>query len=170
MLSSKPRRNRLFYASGAISSSPAPAHTKVLTVVSRHMVRRGDPDPANPEPCRDQYLVCVHFDPAAKRGYSSEPEFNLAGSWVAERLTRLDESESPGIISHLRFYAKRVTLDVDSLKGGPHSLGAGIALWIGHSPGWSRLRNRSLVQLQILRIQSEVPVQSQTARCSPTKR
>ena len=121
-------------------------------------------DPANIEPCRDQYLVYVHFDPAAKRGYSSEPE------WVAERLTRLDESESPGIISRLRFYAKRVTLDVDSLEGGPHSLGAGIALWIGHSPGWSRLRNRSLVQLQILRIQSEVRVQSQTARYSPTKR
>jgi hypothetical protein len=127
-------------------------------------------DPANTEPCRDQYLVYVHFDPAAKRVYSSEPELNLAGSWIAERLTRLDESESPGIISRLRFYAKRVTLDVDSLEGGPHSLGAGIALWIGHSPRWSRLRNRSLVQLQILRIQSEVRVQSQTARYSPTKR
>ena len=125
-------------------------------------------DPADTEPCRDHYLVYVHFDPAVKRGYSSEPEFNLAGSWVAERLTRLDESESPGIISRLRFYAKRVTVDVDSLKGGPHSLGAGIALWIGHSPGWSRLRNRSLVQLQILRIQSEVRVQLERARYSPT--
>ena len=101
-----------------------------------------------------------------------------AALWIAISATalvsvtqaRFDESESPGIISRLRFYAKRVTLDVDSLEGGPHSLGAGIALWIGHSPGWSRLRNRSLVQLQILRIQSEVRVQSQTARYSPTKR
>jgi len=127
-------------------------------------------DPANTEPCRDQYLVYVHFDPAAKRGYLREPEFNLAGSWVAERLVRLDESESPGIISRLRFYANRVTIDVDSLKGGPHSLGAGITLWIGLSPGWSRLRNRSLVQLQILRIQSEIRVQSQTDRYSTTRR
>ena len=127
-------------------------------------------DPANTEPCRDQYLVYVHFDPAAKRGYLREPEFNLAGSWVAERLVRLDESESPGIISRLRFYANRVTIDVDSLKGGPHSLGAGITLWIGLSPGWSRLRNRSLVQLQILRMQSEIRVQSQTDRYSTTRR
>ena len=124
-------------------------------------------DPAN-EPCRDRYLVYVHFDPAAKRGYSTETEFNLAGSWIAERLTRLDESESPGIINRLRFNANRVTIDVDSLKGGPYSLGAGITLWIGLSPEWSRLRNRSLVQLQILRMQSEVRVQSQTGRYSTT--
>ena len=124
-------------------------------------------DPAD-EPCRDRYLVYVHFDSAAKRGYSTETEFNLAGSWIAERLTRLDESESPGIINRLRFNANRVTIDVDSLKGGPYSLGAGITLWIGLSPEWSRLRNRSLLQLQILRMQSEVRVQSQTGRYSTT--
>jgi hypothetical protein len=123
-------------------------------------------DPAN-EPRRDRYLVYVHFDAAAN---STEAEFNLAASWIAESLTRLDESESPGVIGRLRFHAKRVTIDVDSLKGGPHSLGAGITLWIGLSPAWSRLRNRSLVQLQILRMQSEVRVQSQTGRYSTTIR
>ena len=124
-------------------------------------------DPAD-EPCGDRYLIYVHFDPGAQRGYATETEFNLAGSWIAERLIRLDESESPGIISRLRFSANRVTIDVDSLKGGPYSPGAGITLWIGLSPGWSRLRNRSLVQLQILRMQSEVRAQSQTGRYSTT--
>ena len=112
-------------------------------------------DPAN-EPSSDQYLIYVHFDPGTRRGYSTEAEFKLAGSWVVERLIRLDEGEPAGMISRLRFYAKRVTIDADSLKGGPHSLGAGITLWIGLSPGWSRLRNRSLVLLQILRMQSEL--------------
>jgi hypothetical protein len=122
-------------------------------------------DPADVS-CRDRYLVYVHFDPGAQRSYSTETEFNLAGSWIAERLIRLDESESPGIINRLSFKAIPVTIDADSLKGGPHSLGAGITLWIGLSPGWSRLRNRSLVQLQILRMQSEVRVQIQTGRHS----
>jgi hypothetical protein len=72
-------------------------------------------DPAD-EPCGDRYLIYVHFDPGAQRGYSTETEFNLAGSWIAERLIRLDESESPGIISRLGFSANRVTIDVDSLK------------------------------------------------------
>ena len=126
-------------------------------------------DPAE-EPCRDRYLVYVHFDAGAQRGYSTETEFNRAGSWIAERLIRLDESESPGIINRLRFNANRVTIDVDSLKGGPYSPGVGIKLWVELSPGWSRLQNRSLVQLQILRMQSEVRVQSQTGRYSTTTR
>ena len=122
-------------------------------------------DPAR-ESCTDRYLVYVHFDPTTKRGYSTEEEFKRAGSWIAERLTRLDESQSPGNISRLRFYPNRVTVDVDSLKGLAHSLGAGITLWIGLSPGWSLLRNRSLLQLQILRMQSEVRAQSQISKYS----
>ena len=111
--------------------------------------------PSN-EPGRDHYLVYVHFDPATKRSYSTEAEFNLAGSWIVERLIRLDESASPGITSRLQFHATRVTVDVDSLKGGIHSLGKGITFWIERSPGWSRLRNQSLVKLQILMMQTEV--------------
>jgi hypothetical protein len=111
--------------------------------------------PSN-EPGRDRYLVYVHFDPATKRSYSTEAELNLAGSWIAERLIRLDESASPGIMSRLQFHATRVTVDVDSLKGGVHSLGKGITFWIELSPVWSRLRNQSLVKLQILMMQSEV--------------
>ena len=111
--------------------------------------------PSN-EPGRDHYLVYVHFDPATKRSYSTEAEFNLAGSWIVERLIRLDESASPGIMSRLQFHATRVTVDLDSLKGGVHSLGKGITFWIELSPGWSRLRNQSLVKLQILMMQSEV--------------
>jgi hypothetical protein len=122
------------------------------------------------EPGSDRYLVYVHFDPSTKRGYSTEAGYNLSGSWIAERLIRLDESGSPGIMSRLRFYANRVTLDVDALKGGPHSLGAGIALWIEISPGWSRLGNQSLVKLQILMIQSEIRVQLQTGRHPTTMR
>jgi len=106
-------------------------------------------------PGRDHYLVYVHFDPATK-SYSTEAEFNLAGSWIAERLIRLDESASPGIMSRLQFHATRVTVDLDSLKGGVHSLGKGITFWIELSPVWSRLRNQSLVKLQILMMQSEV--------------
>jgi hypothetical protein len=117
--------------------------------------------PSN-EQGRDRYLVYVYFDPATKRGYSTEAECNLAGSRIAERLIRLDESASPGIMSRLRFHADRVTLDVDSLKGGAHSLGRGITFWIELSPGWSRLRNQSLVKLQILMMQSEVRAQLQT--------
>jgi hypothetical protein len=124
-------------------------------------------DPAE-ESCKARYLVFVHFDAGAQRGYSSETEFNRAGSWIAERLIRLDESESPVIISRLRFNANRVTIDAHSLKGGPYSPGAGITLWIELSPEWSRLRNRSLVQLQILRMQSELRAQSQTGRCPTT--
>jgi hypothetical protein len=105
---------------------------------------------------RDRYLLYIHFDPATKRSYSTEAEFNLAGSWIAERLIRLDESASPGIMSRLRFHATRVTVDVDSLTGGVHSLGKGITFWIELSPGWSRLRNQSLVKLQTLMMQSEV--------------
>jgi hypothetical protein len=112
------------------------------------------------EPGGDQYLVYLHFDPATKRGYSTEAEFNLAASWIAERLIRLDERTCPGIMSHSRFRANRVILDVDSLKAGPYYLGAGITLWIELSPGWSRLQNRSLVQLQILSMRSEVRAQS----------
>ena len=111
--------------------------------------------PSN-EQGRDHYLVYVHFDPATRRSYSTEAEFNLAGSWIAERLIRLDESASPGIMSRLQFHATRVTVDVDSLRGGVHSLGKGISFWIELSPVWSRLRNQSLVKLQILMIQSEV--------------
>jgi hypothetical protein len=116
-------------------------------------------DPAN-QSAGDQYLVYLHFDPGTKRAYSTESEFNLAGSRITERLIRLDERTSPGIMSRSRFRANRVTLDVDSLKGGPYYLDAGITLWIELSPGWSRLRNRSLVQLQILSMRSEVRVQS----------
>src|SRR5262249_25015229 len=110
--------------------------------------------PSN-EQGRDHYLVYVHFDQATKRCFSTEAEFNLAGSWIAERLIRLDESASPGFISRLRFRANRVTVDADSLKGA-HSLGKGITFWIELSPGWSRLRNQSLVKLQILTMQAEV--------------
>src|SRR5262245_41202979 len=53
-------------------------------------------DAAN-EPGRDQYLVYLHFDPATKRGYSTEAEFHQAASWTAERLIQLDERVSPGI-------------------------------------------------------------------------
>jgi hypothetical protein len=116
-------------------------------------------DPAN-ELGRDQYLVFLHFDPAAKRGYSTEAEFQQAASRIAERLIRLDERVSPGIMSRSRFRANRVVLDVDSLTGGPYYLGADITLWIDLSPGCSRLQNRSLVQLQILSMRSEVRTQS----------
>jgi len=116
-------------------------------------------DPAN-KPGTDEYLVYLHFEPATKRGYSTEAEFHQAASWVAERLIRLDERASPGIMSRSRFRANRVVLDVDSLKGGPYHLGADITLWIELSPGWSRLQNRSLVQLQILSMRSEVRAQS----------
>ena len=116
-------------------------------------------DPAN-EPGRDQYLVFLHFDPATKRGYSTGAEFHQAASWIAERLIRLDERVSPGIMSRSRFRANRVVLDVDSLKGRPYHLGADITLWIELSPGRSRLQNRSLVQLQILSMRSEVRAQS----------
>jgi hypothetical protein len=114
----------------------------------------------------DLYLVYFHLDPATKRGYSTEAELKLAGSWIAERLIRLDESASPGMMSRLRFHASRVSVDVDSLKGGPHSLGKGITFWIERSPGWSRLRNQSLVKLQILMTQSEVRAQFQTGSFS----
>ena len=121
--------------------------------------RVGVRDPAN-EPSRDQYLVYLHFEPATKRGYSTEAEFHQAASWIAERLIRLDERASPGIMSRSRFRANRVVIDVDSLKGGPYYLGADITLWIELSPGRSRLQNRSLVQLQILSMRSEVRAQS----------
>jgi hypothetical protein len=116
-------------------------------------------DPAN-EPGRDQYLVYLHFDPTTKRAYSTEDEFHQAASWIAERLIRLDERASPGITSRSRFRADRVIFDVESLKGGPYYLDAGITLWIELLPGWSRLQNRSLVQLQILSMRSEVRAQS----------
>ena len=118
-------------------------------------------DPAN-EPVRDQYLVFLHFEPVTRRGYSTEAEFHQAASWIAERLIRLDERVSPGIMSRSRFRANRVVLDVDSLKGGSYHLGADVTLWIELSPGWSRLQNRSLVQLQILSMRSEVRAQSLT--------
>jgi hypothetical protein len=130
-----------------------------LSLKELSVYRVGVHDPAN-EPGGDQYLVYLHFDPTTKRGYSTEAEFNLAGSWIAERLIRLDERTSPGIMSRSRFRANRVILDVDSLKGGLYYLGAGIRLWIELSPGWSRLQNRSLVQLQILSMRSEVRAQS----------
>jgi len=112
-------------------------------------------DPAT-EPGRDRYLVYVYFDPATQRDYSTEAEFNLAGSWIAEKLIRLDESASPGLMSRLRFCTNRVILDVDSLKGGPHPLPGGITLWIEFSPVWSRFRNQSLLKLQILMMQSDL--------------
>ena len=112
-------------------------------------------DPAN-KPGTDEYLVYLHFEPATKRGYSTEAEFHQAASWIAERLIRSDERVSPGIMSRSRFRANRVVLDVDSLKGGPYHLGADITLWIELSPGRSRLQNRILVQLQILSMRSEV--------------
>ena len=121
--------------------------------------RVGVHDPAN-EPGGDQYLVYLHFDPATGRGYSTEAESNLAASWIAERLIRLDERTSPGIVGRSRFRANRVTLDVDSLKGGPYRLSTGITLWIELSPGLSRLQNRSIVQLQILSMRSEVRSES----------
>src|SRR5262249_37164412 len=113
-------------------------------------------DPAN-KPGTDEYLVYLRFDPA---GYSTVAEFHQAASWIAERLIRLDERVSPGIMSRSRFHANRVVLDVDSLKGAPYHLGADLTLWIELSPGWSRLQNRSLVQLQILSMRSEVRAQS----------
>ena len=116
-------------------------------------------DPAT-EPGRDRYLVFLRFDPATKRGYSTETEFHQAASWIAERLIRLDERASPGIMRRSRFHANRVVLDVDAHKGGPYHLGADITLWIELSPGRSRLQNRSLVQLQILSMRSEVRAQS----------
>jgi hypothetical protein len=58
--------------------------------------------------------------------------------------------------SRLSFCANQVIADVDSLEGGPYYLGAGITLWIQLSP---RLENRSLIQLQMLRMQSEDRVQ-----------
>ena len=107
-------------------------------------------DPAH-EPGGDQYLVYLHFDPATKRGYSTEAEFNLAASWIAERLIRLDERTSPGIMSRSRFRANRVILDVDSLKGGPY-LGAGITLWIELSPEWrGRCYHQRVVLVDIYR-------------------
>ena len=112
-------------------------------------------DPAT-EPGADRYLVYVYFDPATERDYSTDAEFNLAGSWIAERLIRLDESASPGLMSRLRFCTNRVILDVDSLKGGPHPLPTGIMLWIELSPVWSRFRNQSLLKLQILMMQSDL--------------
>jgi len=121
--------------------------------------RVGVHDPAN-EPVGDQYLVYLHFEPATKRGYSTEAEFHQAASWIAERLIRLDERVSPGIMSRSRFRANRVVLDIDSLKGRPYYLGAGITLWIELWPGWSRLQKRTLVQLQILSMRSEVRAQS----------
>jgi hypothetical protein len=54
-------------------------------------------NPGSNEPNGDQYLVYLHFDLATRPGYSTEPEFNLAASWIAERLIRLDERTSPGI-------------------------------------------------------------------------
>jgi hypothetical protein len=116
-------------------------------------------DPAT-EPGRDTYLVYVYFDPATKRGYSTEAEFNLAGSSIAERLIRLDESASPGLMSRLRFRTNRVILDVESLKGGPHPLPTGITLWIELSPVWSRFRNQSLLKLQILMMRSDLRARS----------
>ena len=116
-------------------------------------------DPAT-EPGRDRYLVFLHFDPVNKRGYSTEAEFHQAASWIAERLIRLDERVSPGIMSRSCFRANRVILDIDSLKGRPYYLGAGITLWIELWPGWSRLQKRTLVQLQILSMRSEVRAQS----------
>jgi hypothetical protein len=127
-----------------------------LSVVKEFDVYQVDASAPPNEPGGDHYLVYVHFDPATKRTYSTEAELNLAGSWIAERLIRLDESAFPGIVSRLEFHANRVTVDVDSLQGGVHSLGKGITFWIELSPGWSRLRNQSLVKLQILMMQSEV--------------
>jgi len=63
-------------------------------------------------------------------------------------------------MSRSRFRSNRVILDVDSLKGGPYRLSTGVTLWIELSPGWSRLQNRSTVQLQILSKRSEVRAQS----------
>ena len=97
---------------------------------------------------------------AASRAQSTEAEINLAASWIAERLIRLDERVSPGIMGRSRFRANQVSLDVDSLKGGRYYLSTGITLWIELSPGWSRLQNRSIVQLQILSMRSEVRAQS----------
>ena len=116
-------------------------------------------DPAN-KPGTDEYLVYLHFDPATKRGYSTVAELHQAASWIAERLIRLDERVSPGIMSRSHFRVNRVILDVDSLKERPHYLGAGITLWIELFPEWSRLLHRRLVQLQILSMRSEVRAQS----------
>ena len=103
-------------------------------------------DPAN-KPGADEYLVYLRFDPATKRGYSTVAELHQAASWIAERLIRLDERVSPGIMSRSRFRANRVVLDVDSLKGAPYCLGADVPLWIELSPVRSRLQNRSLVRI-----------------------
>ena len=116
-------------------------------------------DPAN-KPGTDEYLVYLHFDPATKRGYSTVAKLHQAASWIAERLIRLDERVSPGIMSRSHFRVNRVILNVDSLKGGPYCLSSSITLWIELSPGWSRLQNRSIVQLQILSMRSEVRAQS----------
>ena len=123
-------------------------------------------DPAT-EPGRDRYLVYVYFDPATKRDYSTEAEFNLAGSWIAEKLIRLDESASPGLMSRLRFCTNRIILDVDSLKGGPHLLPGGITLWVELSPVWSRFKNQSLLKLQILMMRSDLRGRSQAFNVDP---
>jgi hypothetical protein len=68
----------------------------------RHVVSSDVCDPVN-DPGRDKYLVYFHFDPAIKRGYSTEA---LAGSWNAERLFRLDERGSPSINEPLTLLRK----------------------------------------------------------------
>jgi hypothetical protein len=61
-----------------------------------------------------------------------------------------------------RFYSNPLTLDVDSFKGKPLDIGAGITLWLERAPLWSQLQNPVLLQAQIMRMKSEVQAQGAT--------
>ncbi|MGA8476791.1 MAG: hypothetical protein WB696_02415 [Chthoniobacterales bacterium] len=58
-----------------------------------------------------------------------------------------------------RFYSNPVTLDVNSFKGKPHDIGAGITLWLERAPEWSQLQNPVLLKAQIMRIRTKVQAQ-----------
>jgi hypothetical protein len=110
-------------------------------------------------PAVDQYLVYVHIDRSVKRGYSSEADFATAASRIAEKLINIDFSSKPAMSNNFRFYPNLITVDVDSFKGKPNDIGAGITLWLERAPEWSQLQNPVLLQIQITRMRSEVEAQ-----------
>ena len=114
-------------------------------------------DPNNPTV--DQYLVYVYIDRSVRREYSSEADFAIAASRIAEKLINIDFSSKPAMPNTFRFYPNLLTLDVDSFKGKPHDIGAGITVWLERSPQWSQLQNPVLLQTQIMRMRSEVEAQ-----------